>query len=126
VRAAGIRVRHARSCRSREGARCNCRPRTRRGSTRSANDKKIRKTFKSLAEARSWRADAESAVRKQTLRAPSKLTVRQAAEDWLEGARADAIRNRSGHTTSRVRFGPMSRHSGFACCPTLVDTASPT
>jgi len=60
------------------------------------DNRKIRKTFRELAEARTWRADAESAVRKRTLRAPSKVTIAEAAGDWLEGARKGTVRTRSG------------------------------
>jgi integrase len=57
---------------------------------------KIRRTFHNLAEAKGWRADATSAVRKGTLRSPSRLTLRDAAEAWLKGAEEGAIRTRSG------------------------------
>jgi len=66
--AAGIRTRHARSCRSRDGGRCNCSPSYEAWVYSKRDDKKIRKTFKSLAEAKGWRADAEAGVRARTLR----------------------------------------------------------
>ncbi len=47
--AAGIRTRHSRSCRSREGGRCNCKPSYEAWVYSKRDDKKIRKTFKSLA-----------------------------------------------------------------------------
>jgi len=63
----------------------------------SAREKKrIRKHFATLAAARSWRADAQVALRRRTMRAPSATTVRQAAAEWLQGARAGLVRNRSG------------------------------
>jgi integrase len=58
--------------------------------------RKLRKTFRNLSEAKGWRADAGSAVRKGTLRSPSRLTLRDAAEAWLKGAEEGTIRNRSG------------------------------
>jgi hypothetical protein len=61
--AAGIRTRHGRSCRSRDGGRCNCSPSYEAWVYSKRDDKKIRKTFKSQAEAKAWRADAERAVR---------------------------------------------------------------
>jgi hypothetical protein len=57
---------------------------------------KLRKTFRNLSEAKGWRADATSAVRKGTLRSPSRLTLREAASDWLKGAEDGLIRTRSG------------------------------
>ena len=95
LRAAGIRTRHGAKCASRIGKRCNCSP-AYEAWVYSKGDDKIRKTFKSMAEAKSWRADAEGAVRKRTLRAPSKVTLAQAAQEWLEGAKAGTVRTRSG------------------------------
>ncbi len=94
---AGIRTRHGRSCRSREGGRCNCSPSYEAWVYSKRDGKKIRKTFATTAEARSWRSDSESAVRRRTLRAPSKVTVSVAAAEWLAGAQEGKIRNRSGH-----------------------------
>lgn len=58
--------------------------------------KKIRKAFPSKAAAVAWRDDGRSAVRKQTMRAPTTETLREASQAWLEGARAGVIRPRSG------------------------------
>jgi integrase len=58
--------------------------------------KKIRKTFPTQSAAKSWRAEATSAVRRGELRAASLVTVREAWEEWLEGATAGTIRNREG------------------------------
>jgi integrase len=93
---AGIDVRHARACASRAGRRCNCRP-TYQASVWSAREAtRIRKTFPTLAEARAWRAEAQTAIRRGTMRAPSALTLREAADAWLAGARDGSARNRSG------------------------------
>jgi integrase len=43
-----------------------------------------------------WRSDAAAAVRRGTLRTPTRQTLRQAAETWLEGAKAGTIRDRTG------------------------------
>ena len=93
---AGIRTRHGRSCRSRDGGRCNCSPSYEAWVYSKRDGRKIRKTFTTAAEARSWRSDSESALRRRTLRAPSKVTISEAAADWLAGAREGKIRNRSG------------------------------
>ena len=58
--------------------------------------KKLRKTFKRKSEARSWRAEAKRSVDRGTLRTPGEITLREAAETWLAGARAGTILNRSG------------------------------
>jgi integrase len=70
--------------------------------------KKIRKTFTgkgALAEAKGWRADATGAVRRGTMRAPTQITLREAAEAWLEGAKSGGIRTRSGDL-----FKPSTLH----------------
>jgi integrase len=73
--------------------------------------KKIRKTFPTLAEAKSWRADATVGLRKRTMRAPTRTTLREAWEAWLAGARDGSIRNRSGDvfkpSTVRAYAGAM-------------------
>jgi integrase len=94
---AGIEVRHARTCNSIEGGRCNCQPTYRAHVWSKRDGKRVRKTFSSLAEARSWRQDAQVALRQGRMRAPSSTTLREAAEAWLEGARQGSIRTRSGH-----------------------------
>ncbi|HLM30830.1 MAG TPA: hypothetical protein VK326_04135, partial [Solirubrobacterales bacterium] len=63
----------------------------------SARDRKtIRKTFRTLSDARAWRAEARSALRAGTLRAPTRITVAEAADEWISGAKARVIRTRSG------------------------------
>jgi len=92
----GILVRHLKACATHWGRRCNCRP-TYQASVWSARDaRRIKKSFPTLAEAKAWRAEAQSAIRRGTMRPPSQLTLCQAAEAWLLGARDGSIRNRSG------------------------------
>ncbi len=58
--------------------------------------RKVRKTFPTLAAAKSWRADAAALASRGGLRAPKPTTVREAWENWHAGAQAGTIRNRSG------------------------------
>jgi integrase len=100
--ATGIVKRHSRGClrASREGAaKCVCA----KGAIRyeawvysRREGKKIRKSFPTEAAAKAWRADSTSAVRKGTMKAPTAVKVREAAAEWLAGARAGTIRPRSG------------------------------
>jgi integrase len=94
----GIDTRHAPSCpatRDRD-ARCRCTP-SYQAHVWSARDKaRIRKTFRSLAAAKAWRADTLVALRRGTMRAPTATTLRQAWGIWLAGARDGSVRNRSG------------------------------
>jgi integrase len=92
----GITRLHGRACPSREGGACVCRPRWQGEVYDSRSRRKVRKTFSSLAAAKGWRGDAQGALRRGTMRAPSPVTVRQAAQAWLEGAKAATIRTRSG------------------------------
>lgn len=62
----------------------------------AARWQKIRKTFPTKAEARSWQADAKRAVDHGALRAPTRRTLAEAASAWIKGAESGDIRNRSG------------------------------
>lgn len=62
----------------------------------SRTGQKIRKTFPTLAAARNWRQDTQSALRKGAILAPTATTVRQAADDFLEGIQAGRYLSRSG------------------------------
>lgn len=94
--AEGIEKRHSKGCPARNGSRCRCNAGYEVFVYSSKDGKKIRKTFARESEARSWRADAKRAVDHGTLRAPTLVTWREAAEVWLAGAEAGTIRNRSG------------------------------
>lgn len=93
----GITIRHSKGCEGRaERGSCDCRPGY-QAQVYSPRDKKtIRKTFRNLAEARAWRSHAQDAIRRGALRAPSRETVAEASEKWLEAARAGVVRTRSG------------------------------
>jgi integrase len=94
----GIDTRHATSCPAARdrNERCRCTP-SYQAHVWSARDKaRIRKTFRSLAAAKAWRADTLVALRRGTMRAPTASTLRQAWDVWLAGARDGTVRNRSG------------------------------
>jgi integrase len=92
----GIRRRHSSGCRSRDGGRCTCRAGWEAFVFSARDGRKIRRTFPTLAAAKTWRADALSGVRRGTVRAPVLTTVRQAAEALVEGMRSGLVRTRSG------------------------------
>jgi hypothetical protein len=56
----------------------------------------VRRSFDRLDEAKGWRADASVGLRKGTMCPPARITLNEAADAWLEGAKAGTIRNRSG------------------------------
>jgi integrase len=94
----GIRRLHSRRCLAKNDpdARCNCGAGFEAAVFDKATGRKIRATFPTVAEARSWRSDAESGVRRGTLRAPDPVTVNEAADELVAGMRAGTVRNRSG------------------------------
>jgi len=94
--AEGIEKRHGKECASRKGGRCRCNGGYRASVYSPRDGKKVRKTFASEAEAKSWQADAKRALDHGTLRAPSRRTLAEAAAAWLEGAERGDICNRSG------------------------------
>lgn len=101
----GIRARHARGCATAAGRKtCNCHPSYEAFVFDVRAHRKIRKSFPSLAAAKAWRADALGDVRRGTLSAGASLTLRQAADDWLAGAKAGVIPSRSG---SPYKPGPL-------------------
>ncbi|MCW3064785.1 MAG: hypothetical protein JWN32_1957 [Solirubrobacterales bacterium] len=114
----GIRQRHGNRCkRPASGCRCPW-----QAEVYSARDgQKIRKLFSTRAEAQGWRDDARSAVRKRTLRAPTSTTIREAADAWLEGARAGLIRPRSGDPYKPAAIRHYERGMRLRVLPELGD-----
>lgn len=100
---AGIRERHARGCPSHDGGRCRCKPSYEAWVYLRREDRKVRKTFARLADAKAWRQDAAGAARRNQLRGPSSVTVREYADQFLAGMKDGSIPNRSGD-----RYSPAS------------------
>jgi integrase len=96
ARPEGIVIRHSRSCASRRGDACDCRPGYQAQVFSQRDRRTIRKTFRTISDARAWRAEAHSALRLGTLRAPTRATVYEAAAEWLAFAKSEVIRARSG------------------------------
>jgi integrase len=96
MRPEGIVVRHTRRCASGGGEACDCLPGYQAQAFSPRDRKTIRKTFRTLTDARAWRVETQAALRAGTLRAPTRTTVEQAAEEWLEAAKSGVVRTRSG------------------------------
>jgi hypothetical protein len=90
--ATGITKRHTKGCPGRAGGRCNCGAGWEASIYSKRDSKKIRRTFRREAEAKSWRADALSALSKGALRTPKPTTVREAWEAWEKGVKVGSIR----------------------------------
>ena len=69
--------------------------------------RKVRKTFRREAEAKSWRADALAAANRGALRATRRdaRTLAQAVAEFLEGMRAGTVRpkNRPAYKPNTIR-----------------------
>lgn len=93
----GITIRHQRRCAAKDGQQCDCRL-TYQAQAYSRRDKKtLRKTFPTLAAAKAWRSEAQTQIRRGTLRGPSEVTIAEAGKALVEGITNGSIRNRSGH-----------------------------
>jgi integrase len=96
--AEGIVKRHSEGCPAKEGKSCRCKAGYEAWVYLPSEDRKRRKTFPRMSEAKSWRADLLAARDRRTLQSPSRMTLEQAAWLWLEAAHSGAVRDRSGHT----------------------------
>src|SRR5512132_3756520 len=94
--AEGIEVRHARSCASRAGKRCNCEPVYRVAVYDAISRRKVSKTFRALGDARRWRATALTQAARGVRLAGTAQTLLEAAEDFVAGIATGAIRTRAG------------------------------
>jgi hypothetical protein len=92
----GVEVRHSKACASRGGGECDCSQSYRAWVSVPRTRTKLQKTFKTLSAAVMWREDASVDLRRGAIGPPKAVTVRQAGEAWLVGAKAGSVRNRSG------------------------------
>jgi integrase len=96
TKSAGVYKSHARGCRVNGGGRCSCTP-TFQAVVYSPRDRKqITKRFEKHKEAELWRGELRAAVDRGEARAPSRVTVREAASALLAGMRDGTLQNRSG------------------------------
>jgi integrase len=100
----GVRAKHTRTCASQEGARCNCKPSYEARVWSAREQKSISKSFRSQAAAKSWRAAALKAVERGSMKAPTKLTVKAAAEAFIERLRDGSALAKGGE-----QYAPKTR-----------------
>ena len=77
----GITIRHARGCDAPGDGRCRCRPAYQAQVFSPRDRRTIRKSFKSLSEARAWRADAKATLPSAVSSASSCVTCHQSASN---------------------------------------------
>jgi integrase len=111
--AEGIEVRHRTSCAGPDGRRCSCTPSYRAQVYSAREGRTLRRTFPTLAAARSWRSEAQTAIRRGALGAGATPTVREAIATLLAGMRDGSIAGRGGG-----RYKPSTIH-GYAQCAEL-------
>jgi integrase len=103
---AGCRWKHSRACGSRSGGACSCKPsiEVRVWSPRDA--KHVGRSFRTVAAAKAWLHDTQSAMHRGTIRASQSVTVRDAADALVAGMKDGSVRDRSGrvykHSTIRA------------------------
>jgi hypothetical protein len=85
--AEGIEVRHARSCATRDGKRCDCEPGYRVVAYDAISKNRVSKTFRTLGGARAWRATAQTQTAKGIRLAGTPRMLKEAAEPFLVGVR---------------------------------------
>ena len=95
--AEGVQLRHQGACSVRDHGACTCTPAYQAQVWSARDQKPIRRSFTTLKDAKTWRQEAQIALRRGRLRAPSNHTLREAASDWITAARAGVVRTRSGH-----------------------------
>ena len=100
--AQGIRTRHSRTCASRTGTRCNCKPTYEAWVYSKRDRKKIRKSFPTLSAAKGWRVDALKEVKDKRLRAPSSKT-------FAAGGRRVARRRSRGPHPEQARSAVQAK-----------------
>lgn len=106
--AEGLRKRHSKGCRSREGGRCNCNAGWEASVYLAREGKRIARTFRSSAEAKSWRADAlrgaDRAARQST--SANSQTLADALRSYVAGMQDGSIRPKR-----RERYKPNTTRS---------------
>jgi hypothetical protein len=117
--AAGIDIRHTRSCRSKGGGSCNCTPTFQAHVWDQRAGKRIRKTFQTHAAARAWRQDSLVGLRRGTLRASDGRSLDDVAKAWLLAAECGEVRNRSGDTYKPSAIRAYETNLRLHVLPTL-------
>jgi hypothetical protein len=117
--AEGIEVRHAGACASRDGRRCNCNPGYRVAAYDAISKRKVSKTFRTLGEARRWRARAQTQAAKGVRLAGTSQTLHEVAEAFVDGIASGTIRTRTGERYKPSVVREYERSLRLHVLPTL-------
>jgi integrase len=106
--AEGIRKRHSKGCSTRQGGRCNCNAGWEASIYLARQHRRVTKTFRQRAEAKSWRAEAKRAADKGALRTPARdsRTLVGALRQFIAGMEEGTIRPKG-----RERYKPNTIRS---------------
>jgi hypothetical protein len=96
---AGIEPRCKNACRSHAGGRCNCNP-SYRGKVSGPNGRITGPWLPTIAAAVNWRIDTLAQINRGGWFEPTRVTVNDAAEDFLVGAEAGTVLSRKGERYS--------------------------
>jgi integrase len=109
--ATGIEERHARSCRTTKGGRCDCDPSYRASVWDGDKQKRYRYKADNLTEAQQWRSDALKALRRgRKVQVRSQTTFREAAQEWQRLAEAHVIRTAKGDEFKPAALRTYAQH----------------
>ena len=107
----GITVRHTKSCQTHVDRQCDCAPTFQAWVFDQRADRKVYKTHRTAGAAKTWRQDMLVAIRRgEVAAAKTTLTVEDAVNAWLDGARRGTVRTRgrkpfAGGTIRSVESG---------------------
>jgi hypothetical protein len=118
----GISERHSRLC---AGSPCTCTPSFKATVWDARAGKRIIRSFSTITAARQWRQDAYAALRAGTLSADRGPTLEEAAEAWLEAARAGIVRNRSGEAYKPATIRSYEQNLRLRILPVLGGERQP-
>jgi integrase len=93
---AGINLVHQKTCSNETTAVCDCDPSFQGQAWSKVHQRNLRRTFKTLEEARLWRQETIEALTDPTALAPGQAFFDLAAQTWLKAAKSGAVRTRSG------------------------------
>ncbi len=120
--AAGIEVRHRKTCPAARGDGKCCKPTYQAHVFDARTGRRIRKTFPTKTAARLWRQDAIVALREGKLaEARPSTTIREACDAWIADARAGIVRTRGGDPFKPGTTRAYSQALRLRVYPTLAD-----
>ena len=92
----GINLVHQKTCPGKTTAVCNCDPSFQGQAWSRLHQRNLRRTFRTLEEARLWREETIEALADPAALAPGQAFFDLAASNWLAAAKAGTVRTRSG------------------------------